>query len=141
MESNLQTLSLHPVRLSMAELIRVYDASLGTTDSVGKPGEFLHFYDNWCHSNVYKIPSGFIRFEPYSKLGAATVHGMFFGNPFKDSKNIINVLNLYLEIHPEFSHLECHVLEKFRGVSKLVSRISHSSTHRDGKWIFSFGRQ
>ena len=136
-----QILKLQPVQLSMGELIKVYDKSLGVTDSTEEIGEFLHFYDNWGHSNVYKIPCGFLRFEPYPHLGSATIHGMFFGNPFRDCKNIINVLNLYLGEHPEFSHLECHVSKKFRGVLKLVAPMAYSSTFRDGKWIFSFGRQ
>ena len=47
-----QILKLQPVQLSMGELIKVYDKSLGVTDSTEEIGEFLHFYDNWGHSNV-----------------------------------------------------------------------------------------
>ena len=129
-----------PIHLTMRELIKMYDLSIGTTDSSGEPGEFLRFYDNWCKSSVFKVPSGFIRIEPYSKLGSATIHGMFTGNPFRDSENIKNVLDLYLSKHPEFSHLECHVAQKFHGVKKFVATLAHSSTYRDGKWIFHYGR-
>ena len=129
-----------PVHLSMADLVKVYALSIGTTDSSGEPGEFLRFYDNWCKSSVFKVPSGFIRLAPDPQLVFATIHGMFTGNPFRDSENIKNVLDLYLRKHPEFSHLECHVEEKFHGVKKFVAILAHSSTYRDGKWIFHYGR-
>lgn len=140
-ENNSQMLNFYPVHMSMDKLIKVYDKSLGTTDSTGEPGEFLRFYDNWTKSNVFGIPSGFLRFEPYPHLGAATVHGMFFKNPFKDSKNIEDMLYFYLSAHPEFSHLECHVDKKFRGVLKLVAPLATSSTYRDSKWVFCYGRE
>ena len=127
------------VRLSMASLTQIYDKMLGHTDLEGKTGEFLRFYDNWGKSIVYQIPSGLIRFENYPEHQAATVHGIFYGNPFRDSENIQNLLNYYLDRHPEITHVECHVPKKFRGVLKLVGRLATSSTFREDKWIFSYG--
>lgn len=141
MVSSSPILDVQPVHLSMAELIRVYDLTVNTKISSGEPGEFLRFYDNWCKSNVFKVPSGFIRLEPYPHHGAATIHGIFTGNPFRDSENIRNVLDLYLEKHPEFSHLECHIDDKFHGVKRFVASLAHSSTFRDSKWIFHYGRK
>lgn len=138
-ESNSQTLKFEPVLLAMEELIKIYDASVGTTDSSGEPGEFLSFYANWAKSLVYKLHSGFIRVEPYPELKCATIHGMFFKNPFKDRENIKSVLDYYLSEHPDFTHLECHVDRKFRGVVKLVAPLATSSTYRDGVWIFHYG--
>ena len=127
------------VRLSMASLTHIYDEALGKTDLTGLPGEFLKFYDTWGKSVVFHIPSGYLRFEPIAGAQTALVHGMFFGNPFRDSENIKNLLDFYLEHHPELTHVEAQVPKEFRGVLKLAAPLATSSTFRDGKWIFSYG--
>jgi hypothetical protein len=128
-----------PVRLSIKELTKIYDRLVGKTDLTGAEGELLKFYSTWGKSVVYEVDSGYIRIEPYPHLGAATVHGVFLGNPFKDSKNIADVLNCYLEGHPDISRIECHVPKRFRGVAKLVAEIAQSSAYHDSKWIFYYG--
>ena len=137
--NNSETSNFELVRLSMGSLTKIYDQIVDKTDLDGEAGEFLRFYDNWGKSIIYKIPSGYIRFEPYPRLEASTVHGIFFGNPFRDSENIKNLLDFYLDKHPEMTHIECHVDKKFRGVLKLVGSMATSSTYRDEKWIFSYG--
>ena len=128
------------VRLSMADFIKIYVQMVGKTDLAGTTKEFFNAYDLWTKSHVYKVPSGYIRIEPYPRLKSATIHGFFTGNPFRDSENIKSVLNYYLKRHPEMSHLECHVKNEFRGVKRFVANLAHSSEYRDGKWIFYYRR-
>ena len=127
------------VRFSMASLIEIYETLTGKTDLTGDEGEFLRFYDVWGKSMIFRIHSGLIRFEPYPDKGAATVHGVFYGNPYKDVKAIKNLLDYYMKMHPEIKRLECHVENRFRGVRKFASKIANFSTLRDGKWVFYYG--
>jgi len=138
-ENSSQTRKFSLVRLSIQELTKIYEQIKDKVDFTGESGDLLRFYDIWGRSVVYKVESGYIRIEPYPGLGAATVHGIFFGNPFRDGKNIKNVLDYYLEKHAEISRIECHVPKKFRGVAKLVATIAQSSSYHDSKWIFYYG--
>jgi hypothetical protein len=137
----LLTTKLNPIRITLQDFSKIYDSQVNKTDSTGKPGEFLTFYATWMRSDVYKVPSGFIRLEPYPALQSATIHGIFFSNPFRDSENIENVLRLYLQEHPDFTHLECHVPKNRKGLRRFVASIAHSSCYRGDKWIFIYDRR
>lgn len=129
-----------PVDLRFTDLVHLYDLMLGRTDLLGNPGDFLSFYAIWMNSDIFKVPSGYVRVEPYPQHLAATIHGIFLKNPFYDSKNIQSVLQYYLEEHPEYKHLECHVPHRFHGVQRFAKTLSHSSTLHDSKTIYYFGR-
>lgn len=85
------------------------------------PGEFLLFYTNWVNSEVYKIPSGYIRIS-FSN-NEAFVHGVFFRSPFKDSIFIKNMLYLWLRGHKMYNKLSCTLPKKFKGAHKLLRHL------------------
>ena len=129
------------IRMTMDSLSELYSKLKGKADVTGETGEFLDFYKNWGKSIIYKIPSGYLRFVRYPNLGRTVVHGLFFGNPYKDSKIITNVLDYYLEKFPEVEELEAHIKDEFRGVIKFTNTFATSSEHHDGKWIFYYRRK
>lgn len=128
------------VSLTMRDFIPIYARMVGKTDLSGGADEFIKAYDLWTKSHVYKVPSGYIRLEPYPRLKSATIHGFFTGSPFRDSENIKSVLDYYLNKHTEMTHLECHVENRFRGVKRFVATIAHDVNYHDGKWIFHYRR-
>lgn len=104
------------------------------------PGAFMTFHQLWSTSHVYKIPCGYLRFEPYPSLGAATLHGIIYSNPFRDLSLFEEVLNFYLQTHPMIHRIECHVpKDAFRGLHKLVSSVADESQDVEDRIIYQYG--
>jgi len=132
------------VLLTLREIYAIYCRLLkvkGVNKELsGHPGEFFNFYSIWKKSIVFEIPSGYIRIEPYPSLKSATVHGIFFNNPFKDIKLIKNMLYLYLEETKYIDFLECKVKKIHKGVHKLLSKMDLENYETSNEIIYIIRR-
>ena len=122
-----------PLNLHLLSMQRIYKDLLSFDQNLsGTADEFFSFYKVWSMSDVYKIPCGYLRFEPYNYLKAATVHGMFNKNPFRDLQLINSMLYLYLEDHPAIDTLECQVPKSLKGVNHLVKGFAREPSKSKG---------
>ncbi len=117
------------VQITLPLVYRVYKA-------FNESGDFLTFYQHWQDSEVFEIPSGYLRFEHHPPLRVALVHGIFFGNPFKDTKIIENMIYLYIEKKEAVDALQCIVPTKLSGVNKLCKLISDHHIVRGDSTIY-----
>lgn len=126
--------------IELNTIIRLYKLMLDAGYIEADSDTLFKFHDLWMNSHVYEVPFGYIRFEPYPRIGAATVHGIFDSNPFPHTNLIKNVLDLYLKDHPRIGRVECRIPAKFRGICKLASLLSVSETEDGDQKVFHYWR-
>jgi hypothetical protein len=124
--------------LTLHTISRLYGLMLGASDVSDDPGAFLRFHHLWSASDVYEIPCGYLRFEPYPHLRAATVHGIFDSNPFYHTNLVKELLDFYLEHDGRVDRLECHIPRRFGGLHKLVSSLANVSKEDGDKIIYHY---
>lgn len=107
--------------LDLHELTVLYELLPEAHNAVG----FFDFVRVWRKSDVYKLPCGYIRFEPYPGYGAATVHGIFTSNPFYHIQLLKDMLNYYMGQNPWLDRLECILPKEYKGLTKLARKIAH----------------
>lgn len=125
-----------PVALDMYNWVGLVTARIRCKDE-----DFLAFYQVWKRCDVYAVPCGIIRFEPYPKQRAATFHGLVDKNPYPDLPLLKSMLYLYLEEHQGIDVLECHVPSGNRGVERLVKQVmTYEKLAKNGDKIYLIRR-
>ena len=131
-----------PLNITYNIMQEIYkDLLLFDKNLLDNTNEFFSFFQVWKKSDVYLIDCGYVRFEPYYNLRAATVHGMFHKTPFKHLQLINSMLYLYLEDHPGIDVLECQVPKSMIGVNHLVKGFAGEPVKlKDGLLIYNIRR-
>ncbi len=131
------------VKLPLGKLLYLYDLLYKDDDEPEHvPAHMARFIRIWNRSEVFKIPSGFLRFEKSRMYpGITTVHGVFLRNPFYDMQTIKSVLDYYLELNNEISEIQCIANKhRDRGVVKLVRAMGIPESEVGKAKIFSYRR-
>lgn len=125
----METFKHHP---TFQELTKLYALMYDPGDVEG----FWHFFRVYRRSDIYKLPCGVLRIEPYPLLGAATIHGIFHGNPFYHIQLIRDVLDSYMKERPWLSRLECILPNETKGLIKLAHKVSDDYTVGQKNTVF-----
>lgn len=114
-------MEIFKVYLTLHELTELYALMYEPSDVEG----FWNFVRVYRKSDVYRIPSGILRMEPYPGVSVATIHGIFHSNPFYSIQLIKDVLDSYMKERPWLKHLECIVPNEAKGLLKLAHKITN----------------
>ena len=133
---SLEIFKPHKVYLSLHKLTEIYALLKVSHTSEG----FFDLVRTWRKSDVYEIPCGYLRFEPYPLHKAATVHGIFVGNPFPHIQLIKEMLIYYMGLSDWLDTIECVVPINETGIAKLVRKIAHTEKKNEAFIFFNFDK-